>query len=310
MKGIEKKILLKTKRRKNNKSLVKFIKLYSAIKIQTAFRQYQAKIRLSDKERQTFSDIDEFLNDMTFVGKKVNEIKKEYFYKHSNYFFDIRELIQHLNYSSKHPYTNTLFNKFTKTQIFRIHYNLINNSINYESLDEENSENLSYTNIISSLKTDIFLKLDSIIGVSNINIFNNFDELDLYYYVENLMSYSLIRNIIVVDDILDKTNYLYNKFLREKYFYENIRHINYLNVFYKHRFRYHYSILNFLLQIINHNDNNQATRYYIINEQISRNIFNLSNDEEGYDGETENDNTENADNNDENNIIDNIFDSL
>jgi hypothetical protein len=305
MKGIEKKPLLKTKQEKKKKSLIKIVRLYSAIKIQTFFRRYQLKFRLSDKEHQTFSDTNEFLNDITFVGKNVHEIEKEYFYKHSNYFFDIRELVKHLKYSSRHPYTNMIFNRFTKKQIFRIHYYLINNFLNYESLDEENSEILSYKNIISSLKTDIFLKLDSMIGVSNINIFNNFDELDVYHYVENLMSYSLIRNIINVDDILDRTNDLYNKFLREKHFYENIKRINYLNTFYKHRFRYHYNILNFLLQIINYNDNNQTTRYYIINEQIIRNIFNLSNDEEVTDGETESDNTGNIINND--NIIDSIF---
>ena len=41
----------------------------------------------------------------------------QYFYKHSNYFFDIRELVQHLRYSSKHPYTNVILNRFTKNQI-------------------------------------------------------------------------------------------------------------------------------------------------------------------------------------------------
>jgi hypothetical protein len=276
MKGIEKKLLLKTKQRKNKKSLVKFIKLYSVIKIQTAFRKYQLKIQLSVKETQSFTNTDRFLNDTTFVGKKLNEIKEEYFYKHSNYFFDIRELVQHLSYSSKHPYTNTLFNRFTKNQILRIHYNLINNHLNYKSLDEENSENLSYKNIISSLKTDIFLKLDSKIGVSNITIFNNYDEVDLYHYVDNLTNYSLIQSVIDVNNVSYKVNYLYDNFLREQDFYENRRNINYLDTFYKHRFRYHYTIFNLLLEIMNHNDEHQCTRYYIINEQIVRNTFNLA----------------------------------
>jgi len=291
MKGIEKKTLIKTKRRNNEKKLITFIKLYSSIKIQTAFRAYRAKIKLLDKECQTFSITDKFINDITFIGKKLDEIKKDYFYKHSNYFFDIRELVEHIKQSFKHPYTNIIFTKFRIVQILRIHYNLVNNFSNYKSLDEENSENLSYQNIISSLKTDLFLKIDSLIGVSNINIFNNFDELDMFHYVENLMSYSLIQNIIDVDNIYNKTNNLYNVFLKEQTFYESMININYLDKIYKHRFRYHYNILNFLLQIVNHNDDNQTTRCHILNEQIIRNLFNLNsvNENDSYDDETEND---------------------
>jgi hypothetical protein len=272
MKTIKKKLLIKTTRRRNKKKLKIFIRLYSAIKIQNAFRKYQIKIRLSDIEHRVLKEPDKFSNDTTFIGKKLSEIEKVYFYIHSNYFFDIRELVQHIRHSLKHPYTNVIFNKFTINQILRINHTLMNNYENYKTLDEDNNNNLSNKNIISSLKTDIFLKIDSRIGVSNVNTFNNYDELDLYFFVENIMTFSLIKNLFNVNEILHQTHYFYNKFENERSHY-NQTHSDYLDNFYKYRFRFKYHILNILLKIVNFNDNNLTTRCHIINETISRHIY-------------------------------------
>ena len=267
MNSIKKKPLLITLRRKNKKQIKNFVRLYSAIKIQNAFRKYQVILRSSDIKHTTLKETDKLLNDTTFIGQTPAEIEKVYFYTHSNYFFDIRELIQHLRYSSKHPYTNVVFSKFTINQILRINYLLIKNYVNYKTLDEDNSRDLSNKNIISSLKTDVFLKMDSSIGVSNVNTFNNYNEFDLLCFIEKLMIFSLISDLFDVNEILYQTFNFYNKFENEKAAYiHKLSH--YYKNYYKHRFRFHYHVINILLKIVNVNDNNLTTRCHIINENI------------------------------------------
>jgi hypothetical protein len=304
MKTIIKKPLLITLRRKNKNNLKNFVRLYSAIKIQSAFRKYQITFRKSDIKHTVVKETDKVLNDTTFIGNKLTEIEKVYFYTHSNYFFDIRELIQHLRHSSKHPYTNIVFSKFTINQIFRINRALINNYINYKTLDEENNSNLSDKNIISSLKTNVFIKMDSCIGVSNVNVFNNYNEFDLYCFVEKIMIFSLINSLFDVNEILYQTYYFYKKFENERKSYiQDSSH--YFNNFYKHRFRFHYHVINILSKILNTNDNHLTTRCLIINENIYENITeNTYEMIHNADDNDENDDNDDNDDNDENEILD------
>lgn len=269
MKSIEKKTILKKNKKKQKLKLINFAKLYSAIKIQRFFKSYLKKIVLLDKINTTQKFNEEFLNDTTFIGKPLDKLDKLYFYKHSNHFFDIRELYEHLRLSDKHPYTNIKFSKFVLRQINRIYYKIIKNP-NYIDIGNEDTTILSNKNLISGLKTDIFLKIDESIGASNLNSFNNYDEYDLLYYIENIMNYSLINQLFNSEILLHRIYYLYDKFKSEMRYYR-IRDNSYFNKFYKDRFNFHYKILDTLLRIVNYKDNNSITRCHILNE----NIFNV-----------------------------------
>ena len=277
MKSIQKKkTIIKLSKRKKKQKLINFVKLYSAIKIQRYFRKYQIKMRLSDIERRIINPNEKFINDSTFIGKTLYNLDKIYFYKHSGYFFDVRELKQHILNSNKHPYTNILFNKFSINQILRIDYNLLNNYNKYKYLDEEDLNILSNKHFLTGLKTDIFLKIDKNIGISNLNRFNNYNELDLLWYIENILKYSLINELINSESTLLRLDFLYSKFRYEEEYYKRID-TSYLDKFYKYRFKYHHYILNLLLKIVNHKDNSLVTRCHILNENIC-NLFE-SNDE-------------------------------
>ena len=269
MKSIEKKTILKINKKKQKLKLINFAKLYSAIKIQTFFRSYLKKIVLLDKINTTQKSNEEFLNDTTFIGKSLDNLDKLYFYKHSKYFFDIRELYEHLRISDKHPYTNIKFSKFILRQINRIYCKIIKNP-NYIDIENEDTTILSNKNLISGLKTDIFLKIDESIGTSNLNSFNNYDEYDLLYYIENIMNYSLINQLFNSEILLNRIYHLYDKFKSEMRYYRT-RNNSYYNNFYKDRFNFHYKILNTLLRIVNYKDDNSITRCHILNE----NIFNV-----------------------------------
>ena len=253
----------KKKSRIIRKKLIQILKRCSAIKIQRAFRKYKTYWVNKDYQSRNYNENDKFYNNTTLLGKEINEIDKMYFYKNNNYFFDIRELDKHILNSNKHPYTNLIMHKKTIRQIKRIIFNLRKYYDNFNEIDEEDS--LSNINIITSLKTDLFLKIDKYIGVSNISSFNKLNESSLFYYIEELFLCNLISTLFDEDDVLYTIDNLYRKFYNEM---RNYNCNTYYNKMLKHRFNFHYYILQFLHKVIDYQDENQITRSFILNENI------------------------------------------
>ena len=253
----------KKKSRKIKKKLIKILQRCSAIKIQCAFRKYRTHWINKDYESRNYNENDKFYNTTTLLGRNKDEIEKMFFYKNNNYFFDIRELNRHISNSNKHPYTNLIMREKTIRQIKRIIFNLRKYDENYIEINEEDS--LSNINMITSLKTDLFLKIDKYIGVSNINNFNKLDEYGLFNYIEEWFMCNLISTFFDEDDILYTIHNLYIKWYNEKKDYNNN---DYNKKMLEHRFNFHYYILNFLHKVIDIQDQNQITRALILNENI------------------------------------------
>ena len=254
----------KSRSHKIKKKLIQILQRCSAIKIQCAFRKYRTYWINKDYESRNYNKDDKFYNTTTLLGRNKDDIDKMYFYKNNNYFFDIREINKHIINSNKHPYTNLTIHKKTIRQIKRIKYNLKKNYENYSEIDEEDL--LTNINLITSLKTDFFLKLDKYISASNINGFNKLNEDDLYDYIEKLFMYNLICTIFDEDDILYNIDKLYKKYYNEKREYNDDE--NYYTKMLNHRFNYHYYILRFLHKTIDYQDENQITRALILNTNI------------------------------------------
>jgi len=260
----------KKRKIEKNKILVNCCKLYSAIKIQNAYKKYINFVRKSDVLHTKYIKNEKFINESTFMGLTIITLEKKYLYKHSCHFFDIRELIEHLKNSNRHPYTNILFSKFSIQQIYRINYNL-KKSTNFKTLSDDYNENVSYKNIISSLKTDLSIQLDRNCTISNISILNNYDEADLYLIIEELTFYSLIRNIININYELKVIDRLYrNLLIEKKRLYQN-GITDYFSNMYKCRFEYLHKIYKLLNFIVNYNDDNKTIRCHIVNQIINNN---------------------------------------
>lgn len=260
----------KIKKTKNNKkNLEEIIYFNSALKIQKAYKNYLQKNIIIDFHRRSLEVDETFNNDSTLLGKNIDEFDKMYFYKLGKYFFDIRELYHNLIYSNKNPYTNKIFNQYQLNQIYRIYHNLIKDYENFKFLEQDDDEVLSNQNKLSQYLTDISFKFENIInGVSNIILLNNYNEYDLFNFINDIFYYDLIKNIYNEEELFDELHLLYKYYKREKRHYSKIY---YYSVMMENRFNYRYRIYNIINNIINVNDNYRITRCYIINENIVNN---------------------------------------
>ena len=192
--------MIKKKRRRQSKSkrkvLYKMAKLFFTIKIQRYFKQYLERIKLCDS--LSTENNDTYINNTTFIGTELNNLNKLYFYKYKNYFFDIRELYKHILNSDRNPYDNIKFSRFKLRQIRRI-YLRIQNDIGYLSLNDDYNEELSFDNIISSMKTNLFNTIDHNIGNSNFSKFNNLTHSELCNLIETLFNFNLIYSLFDVE---------------------------------------------------------------------------------------------------------------
>lgn len=249
------------KKRNNRKILKKVTILYFTIKIQRFFKKYLERIKLNDELVQIKEG--NFINDSTFIGTDLNSLKSLYFYKHNNFFFDIRELRKHIVNSDKNPYNNTLFSKFTLRQIKRI-YNKVINNINYQTLQDEYRDELSHENIITSMKANIFSIIDDNIGTSNFQIFNDFTNIDLLRFIETIFNYDSISSNFYVEREIDTLDELYHYYILEK---RRNRQFNYND--FNHNFNFNHKVLTLLNEILNiSNSDNIETICHILNESI------------------------------------------
>lgn len=250
------------KKKRNREYILKKVAiLYFTIKIQKYFKKYLERIKLSDQLVQMKEG--NFINETTFIGIDYNNLKSLYFYKHNNFFFDIRELRKHIINSNKNPYNNTLFSKFTLRQIKRI-FIKVRNNINYESLQDEYADELSHENIITSMKTSIFSKIDDNIGTSNFGIFNNFRNIDLLHFIEIIFNYDLISINFYVEREMDILDDLYNSYMLEKRRNRSSRGSNE----FIHNFNFNHKILTLLNEILIISNDNIETICHILNESI------------------------------------------
>jgi len=251
--------------KKRKYQLLNILKRVSSIKIQVAFRKYRTYWINKDYESRTINSIDKFYNTTTLLGKDKDEIKSMYFYKNNKYFYDVRELYKHILNSNKNPYTNLSMSTQTIKQVKRIIFYLKRDYSDYSEL--ENEDVMTNKHTLTSLKTDLFLKIDRFTGVSNINKFNKFGECDLYEYVEDLFGYNIIKLRFKTELILDKVNKLYQNYVIEKYNSDD--DIKYVKEMMNDRFLFNYYILKILHNIINISDPMQSTRALIMNEIIT-----------------------------------------
>tara|TARA_B100001123_G_C15319858_1_gene1027514 strand:+ start:2056 stop:2832 length:777 start_codon:yes stop_codon:yes gene_type:complete len=252
----------KRKSKSERKVLRKMAKLFFTIKIQRYFKKYLERIKLCDS--LSTENRGNYINNTTFIGTELNNLNKLYFYRYKNHFFDIRELYKHIRNSDKNPYDNIKFSKFILRQIKRI-YLRIQNNIGYLSLNDDYNEELSFDNIISSMKTNLFNTIDHNIGNSNFSKFNNLTHSELYDLMETLFNFNLINSLFDVEYEMYNLDNLYHRYKLEKR-----RNRNSLNTNeFLHKFNYAYGILNLLNEMISVNDGNKVTRCHIINETIS-----------------------------------------
>ena len=249
------------RKKRNNKQIIKKMAiLYFTIKIQRFFKKYLERIKLSD-ELVTKKE-GNFINNSTFIGTDFNNLDEIYFFTHNKFFFDIRELRKHIINSNKNPYDNKTFTNFTIRQIKRV-YNKVILNVNYQSLEEDYNDDLSYDNILTSMKASIFSKIDENIGTSHFQQFNNFSNLDLISFMEILFNYDLISERFYVERELDILANLYHNYRLEKR--RNRRHNR--SSYLIHNFNFNHKILNLLNEILNVN-NDLDTICHIINESI------------------------------------------
>ena len=219
-----------------------------------------------DFHRRSLEVDETFNNDTTLLGKNMNEFHKMYFFKLGHYYFDIRELYQNKNYSTKNPYTNKEFNRYQLNQIYRIYNNLRIDFENFKLLEEDNQEVLSNENKLSKKLADISIKIDNITnGVSNIILLNNYSEYELFSFINNIFYYDLIKSLYDEKQLFDELHLLYRNFKKEIKIYDRDY---YYSVIMENRFNYRYKIYNIINKIINIKDDFQITRCYIINENI------------------------------------------
>lgn len=245
--------------------LLKILKKISCIKIQRAFRKYRTYWIHQDFKSRILNEEDTFNNNISLLGKNKENINKIYFYKNENFFYDIREIYKHIINSNKNPYTNITIPNKTIKQIKRIIFYLKKDYFYFKELDQEldENENLTNNNIISSLTTDLFLKMDNFIGVSNISIFKSLSEGNLYDLIEEIFNYNFIYNNHVKNSILFTIEELYRKYLNERNKNPNNK------VMLKHKFNFNNYIIKLLHNIIDIKDDLQNTRVLLINENIN-----------------------------------------
>lgn len=157
-------------------------------KIQKKFRNYSNNLLNKDEESMRNNSV--YKNNSSITGLELNEINNKYFYKHSGYFFDIREL----EGVDKHPYTTVEFTVDDKKQIKRILYYLKSNYYYYRELNEEGPE-LSEEERYTAYKTDVFKKIEENGVYLSVNIFDNFNHIKLHIFLQILFTYDLIRNV-------------------------------------------------------------------------------------------------------------------
>lgn len=190
------------------KKKIKYVKNYNyIILIQSYFRKIISINKYNnifDKQSQLFEKNIIYNNNNTLLGDDIDKINLIYFYKYKEnnkyYFFDIRELYQHIKIKSTNPYTNKIFaNKYIK-QIIRIYMKLKNNG---EKIKISNKIPLiSRSNIYI---TNFIQKLNNYNIYTTIEQFNNLDLIDYLYIISTLIIY--YKSDYVSSEIY---NYFYN----------------------------------------------------------------------------------------------------
>jgi len=189
-----------TRSAKKQKLKLKKIIINSKVKkIQKNFRNYSQK--LMDKDEESMKNNSNYKNNYSITCLELNEINNKYFYKHSCFFFDIREL----EGVDKHPYTTVDFSLEDKKQIKRILYYLKTNYYYYRELNEEGLE-LSKEERYTAYKTDVFKKIEETGVYLPIDIFDKYTIMQLHIFLCILFKYILIKNTTGIDYYLDEFN--------------------------------------------------------------------------------------------------------
>lgn len=157
------------------------IEISDIIKVQTFMRRklsYNRFVNIWDKNNQ-ITDNKKFSNETTLIGTTLPNIKKKYRYvlceNNTNYFFDIRELYNHLKTNTKNPYTNNIIKIRYQKQINRICTKLVQagNKLNYSNpIPKESVNSVLITEFINKLhKHDGYTTFDQLYKLEDVDLF-------------------------------------------------------------------------------------------------------------------------------------------